>query len=99
MWLQKDSVGKLIQSNLNCDTSLKYLDDNNLLSSKQFEFRGDQSTVEQLLLTYNDITSVVNSGKTVDLMFFNYSKAFDTVGHARLLAKLRCIVIVGHVLT
>ena len=47
-----------------------YLEDNSLISSEQFGFRACRSTVEQLLLTYDDTIKMVDSGNTVDLMFF-----------------------------
>ena len=75
-----------------------YLENNSLIPSEQFGFKAGHSTVEQLLLPYDGITKMVDSGKTVDLTFFYYSKVFDTVYHAILLAKLQCIGIVGHLL-
>ena len=48
-----------------------------MILSEQFGFRAGHLAVEQLLLTYDDLTGMVDSGKTVDLMFFNYSEAFD----------------------
>ena len=47
-----------------------YLEDNTLISSKQFGFENRHSTVEQLLLSYDDMTKMVDSGNTVDLIFF-----------------------------
>ena len=49
------------------------------------------STIDNLLLTYNDISASVDSGALVDLIFFYFSKAFDTVSHVVLLEKLACI--------
>ena len=75
-----------------------YLEDNHILSPNQFGFRAGHSTVDQLLLTYNDITNMVDNGEVVDLLFFDYSKAFDTVCHRVLLQKLSCLGITGEVL-
>ena len=75
-----------------------YLEENNILSQQQFGFRSGHSTVEQLILTYNEITYLVDQGKTVDLLFFDYSKAFDVVCHHLLLQKLQCLGIEGDLL-
>ena len=65
-----------------------YLEGNELLSSEQFGFRSNHSTVDQLIITYNDITAEMDDHSIVDLIFFDYTKAFDKVCHHLLLGKL-----------
>ena len=65
-----------------------YLEDNNLLSSRQFGFRSSRGTVEQLLLVYCDVAKWVDDGKVVDIAYLDFSKAFDLVCHEVLLEKL-----------
>ena len=60
---------------------MSHLDSNLLLSSEQLGFRKAHSTCDQLLVTYNYIISQVDDCKIVDLIFFDYSKAFDVVCH------------------
>ena len=76
----------------------EYLDNNDLLSIDQFGFRSGRSTEDQLLLTYNSITSWVDRGFTADLILFDFSKAFDVVNHTILLQKLSCLGISGTLL-
>ena len=66
----------------------EFISENSLLSDYQFGFRSGHSTVDQLLATYNDVTGYIDQGKVVDLLFFDYSKAFDKVRHVILLQKL-----------
>ena len=87
------SLERIIVSHL-----MDYLDSNQLLSSEQFGFRKAYSTCDQLLATYNYITSQVDDGKIVDLIFFDYSKAFDVVCHVILLQKLLELGIDGNIL-
>ena len=75
-----------------------YLQSSSLLSSHQFGFRPGYSTTEQLMLVYEEVSAGVDAGRTVDVVLFDYSKAFDVVPHAVLLKKLEHLGIEGDVL-
>ena len=75
-----------------------YIEENNLISEEQFGFRAEHSTVDQLLLTYEEVTKLYDAGSIIDLIFFDYSKAFDRVSHPIILAKLQCLGITGDML-
>jgi len=47
-----------------------------------------ESCETQLLETINDLTMGLNNGKQVDVLFLDFSKAFDKVSHQCLLLKL-----------
>ena len=47
--------------------------------------------MDQLLLAYNDISRWVDKGSVVDLVLFDFSKAFDVVSHPVLLTKLHLL--------
>ena len=76
----------------------EYLESNAILSNHQFGFRPGRSVMEQLLLVYNDVSSNIDADQTVDLVLFDYSKAFDVVCHNVLLEKLQLIGIDGRLL-
>ena len=77
---------------------MEFLNGENLFSPHQYGFRSNHSTVDQLICTYSDIVKMVDQGKIVDLVFFDYAKAFDSVPHNVLLEKLQMIGIQGSML-
>ena len=65
-----------------------YLESNQLLSPHQFGFRSSRSTMDQLLLVYDNVSKYMDEGKIVDVILFDFSKAFDVVVHSLLIDKL-----------
>ena len=81
------------------DAVLAHLIENNLLSRKQFGFVSGRSTVTQLLNYLDKCAEVVASGGVVDSIYFDFSKAFDTVPHQRLSVKMKSYGIQGKLLS
>ena len=57
----------------------------NLFKASQFGFVPNTSGMEQLLLYMEDICSLIDKGSCVDAACIDFSKAFNTVPHLRLL--------------
>lgn len=62
---------------------------NNILPPQQSGFRQSYSTVTALLDVTDNIARAVDDKETTALVLLDYSKAFDTVNHDLLCAKLR----------
>ena len=76
----------------------EYADSNHLFNNDQFGFRHGRSPEEKLILTYNDITLWLDKGFNVDLILFDFSKAFDVVCHDILITMLYSLGIRGRLL-
>ena len=79
------------------DHIVKHLEDNNLLSLHQHGFRSRRSCLTQLLEYFSDIHNSLDESAPVDSIYLDCAKAFDTVPHKRLLAKVRALGIRGKV--
>ena len=55
----------------------------------------NHSCVTQVVTLTEDIIFALDQHKQIDLILLDFSKAFDTVPHQRLLTKLRCYGITG----
>ena len=62
---------------------------NNLLTKEQHGFVWSKSCTTNLLETLDFISASLDNGIPVDVILLDFAKAFDTVPHRRLLAKLR----------
>ena len=80
------------------DHSLNHLSTNNLLSPYQFGFIPGRSCSTQLLLLLDYLTCHLDNGYSIDVIYLDFQKAFDTVPHQRLLHKLTSCGIHGNIL-
>ena len=67
---------------------MKHLETNKILTNLNHGFRSGYSCESQLLTTINDFLKEHDKGHQVDVAILDFSKAFDTVPHNKLLHKL-----------
>ena len=75
-----------------------FLDEERILSERQHGFVNRRSCLTNLLEAIEDWTREMDQGSAVDVIYLDYSKAFDTVPHKRLLHKLRAYGFTGKLL-
>ena len=67
------------------------------LNSTRHGFRPDRSCLSALLDVFNNIMHMLDSNSSVDMVYLDFSKAFDKVDHGILLHKLRAVGITGNI--
>ena len=87
-------VCKLLESVVR-EEFLEHLCCHNLLSKKQFGFIGGHSTTLQLLTFLDEWVNTLARGDTVDTVYLDFCKAFDTVPHRVLLESWKYMALLG----
>ena len=70
-----------------------------MYTNNQHGFRKTHSRLTQLLEHVDTILKHLNNGQEIEVIYLDYSKAFDKVDHKVLLAKMRKYGIGGKVYT
>ena len=78
-----------------CSHIRAHMDKHGILTSFNHGFRSKHSCESQLLLTTHDLLTRMDCREQVDVAVLDFSKAFDTVPHLRLLWKLELLGIHG----
>ena len=81
-----------------CHHMLNHLDKHQVLTSLNHGFRSGYSCETQLVVTTHDLLNFYDQNKQVDSVILDFSKAFDTVPHRKLLHKLEAYGIRGPIL-
>ena len=77
---------------------LNHFEKHNILTSLNHGFRSGYSCETQLLITIDDLVKNYDKGIQTDIAILDFSKAFDTVPHDKLLLKLQSYGIHGTLL-
>ena len=77
---------------------VSFIERNNLLNPNQHGFRAGRSCLSQLLQHYDRIVKYMEDGKNIDVVYLDFSKAFDKLDFDITLNKLRSIGITGKLL-
>ena len=89
------SIACKIFEHVLCSAIMTHLNSCGVLTNDQHGFRKGLSTETQLLAAVHDWSHALHEGRQTDVLFLDFSKAFDSVPNGRLVEKLRYYGISG----
>ena len=78
-----------------CSSVMSFATANNIFYALQHGFRSKRSCESQLLEFIQDVSTNMQNGLQTDVCVLDFSKAFDKIGHTRLIEKLKWYGITG----
>ncbi|PLS49478.1 hypothetical protein CYV29_15670, partial [Carnobacterium maltaromaticum] len=87
-------VGKLLEKILR-DRIYSHLEENGLISDRQHGFVQGRSCLTNLIEFFEEVTKLIDEGRAVDVIYMDFSKAFDKVPHGRLMEKVKALGVQG----
>jgi len=75
---------------------ITHIENNSLITKHQHGFMTGRSCLTNLLETFESWTRILVAGFGTDVIYLDYRKAFDTMPHSRLLAKLQDYMVYLH---
>ena len=89
-------VGKLMETILK-ERIVEHLKSHGLNDEKQHGFTSGRSCQTNLIDFFDWVTKIIDGGGAVDIAYLDFSKAFDTVPHRRLINKLQSLSLDSHI--
>ena len=80
------------------DSLLAFLKEHKIINASQHGFMAEKSTTTHLLECNLDWNTAISCKNGIDVVYLDFVKAFDSVVHKQLFAKLRCYGIGGMLL-
>ena len=74
---------------------VQHIEENNLLNPNQHGFRAGRSCLSQLVQHYDKVTKLLEEGKNVDVIYLDFSKAFDKLDFKITISKVEELGITG----